>query len=246
MAKAIAPDADFSFINRIASRVRARHLPARPKREQLMGDELAQLGYDLMQSASELSGIKAAVQYRDGLLLLLLVHVPLRRKNFADLTIGRTLVHRQGQWFVTLTPDETKTHAHYEVSLAPDLVRWLEDYIARCRPLLEECCGRWQRPINGELFLSNHGSPLTQMALYDRVRKRTLAKFGIAINPHQFRDIAASTIASHAPAHVHAAAPLLGHASLQTTEKYYRIAKAQEGQRRYIDILQEIRSHAHG
>jgi integrase len=87
---------------------------------------------------------------------------------------------------------------------------------------------------------------MTQIALYDRVTERTRAAFGEAISPHRFRDILASTIASHAPEHIHAAAPLLGHASLRTTEKYYRIARAQEGQRRYVATIESIRSKAHG
>jgi integrase len=33
------------------------------------------------------------------------------------------------------------------------------------------------------------------------------------------------------------AAPLLGHRSFQTTEKYYRHAKAQAGHRLYIEAL---------
>jgi integrase len=87
---------------------------------------------------------------------------------------------------------------------------------------------------------------MTQIALYDRVTDRTRAAFGEAISPHRFRDILASTIASHAPEQIHAAAPLLGHASLRTTEKHYRIARAQEGQRRYVATIESIRRRAHG
>jgi len=87
---------------------------------------------------------------------------------------------------------------------------------------------------------------MTQMALYDRVTERTCIAFGEPISPHRFRDILASTIASHAPEHIHAATPLLGHASLRTTEKHYRIARAQEGQRRYVATLESIRRRAHG
>lgn len=51
MASLFAPERDWSFINRLASRIRARHKPAREKTRILMTDELAQLGYDLMHAA---------------------------------------------------------------------------------------------------------------------------------------------------------------------------------------------------
>ena len=87
---------------------------------------------------------------------------------------------------------------------------------------------------------------MTEIAIYDRVSRLTEAEFGESISPHRFRDMAASTIASHAPEFIHAAAPLLGHATLRTTEKYYRQAQAQEGQKRFVLALQEIRRKANG
>ena len=36
---------------------------------------------------------------------------------------------------------------------------------------------------------------MTEIALYDRIRARTKAAFGAAINPHLFRDAAATTMA---------------------------------------------------
>jgi integrase len=37
------------------------------------------------------------------------------------------------------------------------------------------------------------------------------------------------------------AAPLLGHRSFQTTEKYYRQAKAQHGHDRFIEAMSALR-----
>lgn len=244
-AAVLAPDLDTSFINRIASWIRAQHRPVREKHNRVMGDEVADLAYQLMAGAAGLKPVDAAVQYRDGLILLLLVHLPLRRKNFTALTLGESLVHREAQWFVCLTPAETKTRTWFEAPVDQRLASWLEDYLAIHRPVLLARHGRWHAPAGEHLWLSSHGSPMTEMALYDRVADRTRAAFGEVISPHRFRDMLASTIASHAPQHIHAAAPLLGHASLRTTEKYYRIARAHEGQKRYVETLQQIR-RAHG
>lgn len=242
----LAPDKEFSFINRIAAHVRSRHRPARPKTNSVMADEVATLAYDLMEKAGSKPATAGALQFRDGLTLLLLVHLPLRRKNFTALTLGKSIVFRQGQWFVTLTPEETKTHAHFEAALHPNLVPWLETYLAQHRPTLLACEGRWKADPGEQLWVSSHGSPSSGPAIYDRVTRLTKEAFGESISPHRFRDMAASTIASHAPEYIHAAAPLLGHATLRTTEKYYRQARAQEGQKRYISTLEDIRRKAHG
>jgi integrase/recombinase XerD len=39
------------------------------------------------------------------------------------------------------------------------------------------------------------------------------------------------------PANVRLAAPLLGHSTFTTTEKYYRQARAQEAHRAFVDVL---------
>ena len=82
---------------------------------------------------------------------------------------------------------------------------------------------------------------MTQMAIYDRVRARTKEHFGVAINPHLFRDAAATTMAIADPANVRLAAPLLGHRTFATTEKYYRQARAQEAHRAFVEALNEWR-----
>jgi integrase len=80
---------------------------------------------------------------------------------------------------------------------------------------------------------------MTQMAIYDRVRARTQDEFAAAINPHLFRDAAATTMAIADPANVCLAAPLLGHRSFATTERYYRQARAQEAHGAFVKVLKE-------
>ena len=51
------------------------------------------------------------------------------------------------------------------------------------------------------------------------------------INPHLFRDCAATTIAIEDPPHVRIASQLLGHRTFSTTEKYYNQARGLEASR---------------
>jgi integrase/recombinase XerD len=78
---------------------------------------------------------------------------------------------------------------------------------------------------------------MTEMAIYDRIRAHTQKAFGRAINPHLFRDAAATTLAIADPEHVRVAAPLLGHRTFMTTERYYQQAQAFDAHRAYINAL---------
>jgi integrase len=80
-------------------------------------------------------------------------------------------------------------------------------------------------------------SHMTQIAIYDRIRARTKEAFGVAINPHLFRDGAATTLAIADPEHVRAAAPLLGHRSFGTTERNYIQAKGLEAHRKFVAVV---------
>ncbi len=82
---------------------------------------------------------------------------------------------------------------------------------------------------------------MTEIAIYDTIRKRTKAAFGTAINPHLFRDEAATALAIHDPAHVRSAAPLLGHRRLSTTERYYQQAQSLEAQREFAKLVTRMR-----
>jgi integrase len=237
VAKVMGPNRQWSFINDLASKIRVRHRPARDKSNIRPSNELVDLGFKLMDSAKTLSGLGAAIVYRDGLLVASLALIPLRRRNLADLVLEQTLVRQGSNWTVAFGEQDTKTHSAFEIGLADVLQAPLEAYLETHRPLLMARSGRWTRPAGGALWVSKDGSPMTQMAIYDRIRARTKEHFGVAINPHLFRDAAATTLAIADPAHVRAAAPLLGHRTFATTERHYRQSRAMEAHRRYIDVL---------
>jgi integrase/recombinase XerD len=237
VAKVMDPNRDWSFVNRMASKVRARHRPARDKTNLRASNELVDLGFKLIREAKDLEGLDAAITHRDGLLIGFLALIPLRRRNLADLVLEKTLVREGAVWTVAFSEDDTKTDAPFEIG-APDVLRApLETYLDKHRPVLMGRSGRWSRAVEGALWVSKDGSPMTQMALYDRIRARTKEHFAVSINPHLFRDAAATTMAIADPANVRLAAPLLGHRTFATTEKYYRQAHAQAAHRAFVEAL---------
>jgi integrase len=80
------------------------------------------------------------------------------------------------------------------------------------------------------------------MSIYQQMTKRTKEEFGVSINPHLFRDIAATTIAMEDPKHVGIGTRVLNHKSAQTTEKYYQHAEQQNAHENFIRFVKSKRS----
>jgi integrase len=234
---------DWSWIYRMASSIRARHRPARPKRHRLVDiNQLLDLGLELMAEAENQSTrLRRFKAYRDGLLIALLASRPLRLRNLTGLALDRTLVRRGNQWWVQIPAAETKTKAPIELPwpeiLAPHLEAYLADHRAGIVALRGCCSG-----ASGEaLWLSMHGVPMTDNGIYIRIVARTREGLGRPINPHLFRDSAATSIAIREPVRVGVASRLLGHRSGSTTERYYNQARSIEASRLMQNHLLALR-----
>ena len=189
----------------------------------------------------KLTQLRAAIVFRDGLIIALLALRPLRRRNLSELTLGRDLLRTGEGWTILLPSSATKTHATLEYDW-PDLLHAaLETYLAVHRPILMARRGRWHETVRDRLWVSSDGSPFTAMGIYDRIIRLTRAAFGRSINPHLFRDAAATTAAIHDPVHVRAAAALLGHRTFATTERHYIQAQSLEAHRDFADKIACLR-----
>jgi integrase/recombinase XerD len=195
------------------------------------------LGLGLIDRSKLASGLSAAILHRDGVMIALLALIPLRRRNMAGLRLHKNLIEIDGVWIISFDASETKTHAAFEVGWPDELLAPLKSYLDVYRPLLASLPGRWSKPVDNFLWASSDGSPMTEMAIYDRIRKHTAEAFGVAINPHLFRDAAATTLAIADPQRVRVAAPLLGHRTFTTTERYYQQAKTFEAHRAYLNVI---------
>ncbi len=76
--------------------------------------------------------------------------------------------------------------------------------------------------------------------VYIAFTRITTELFGKPINPHLFRDCAATTLASHSLRGAMAAPGLLGHLSAKTTEKHYIHARQLEASRQINKLLARI------
>jgi integrase/recombinase XerD len=237
------PARDWSWIHRMYSQIRSRHRPARPKRHRLVPiGELFDLGIALMTGAErERTACARAVIYRDGLIVALLAARPLRLRNLEGLALDRTLVSRGNQWWIEFPASDTKTKEAIELPWPEPLVTPLETYLARHRSVLAQLRGGSMLSCNGALWISSHGLPMNRRTIYACIRARTLEGLGRAINPHLFRDCAATSIAIDDPGHVRIASRLLGHRTVSTTENYYNQARGIEASRLMQNALLSLR-----
>jgi integrase/recombinase XerD len=236
MAAIMDPAKEWSWIYRIASPIRARHKPARPKRPRLAHSrELLDLGLGLMAKADgEKTALHRFRTYRDGLLIAALSSRQLRLGNFTGLTLGKTLVRQGDGWLIQIPAAETKNKKDaIEMPWPEALIPHLETYLADHRAGIAALRGS---PSDG-LWLPMHGSPLTDNGIYICIVARTREGLGKAINPHLFRDAATTSIAVDDPEHIGIAPRLLGHRNELTTERYYNQARGIEAARRMQESI---------
>jgi integrase/recombinase XerD len=238
-----APELDWSWLRAIVARLRGRvgTAPQDRKRARLRsGQELLALGRRLMATAVTATGLsqrRRARRYRDGLMIALLAARPLRLANLVQLMLGRELVRRGEGWWLEIPGADTKTGAPLELPFPDELVPALEAYLSTWRPQL----ARPGRSTGcSALWLSNRGRGLSDQQAYSQIVAHTRAAFGQPVNPHLFRDTAATTLARDRPAQVRLAAPLLGHRSYATTERYYNLARDHQAATAWHDVLEKI------
>jgi integrase len=196
-----------------------------------------------MTSAKQESGWsrrRRAVHYRDGLMIALMAHRPLRLKNFASIVLGVNLVQQGREWWLQFPTSRMKAKRPYEVAFPAALVPELQHYMAIHRKVLLAGESGKPRPSSEGLWVSDVGTMLQQGALANRIQKHTKKAFGASLPPHWFRDAAATSVAVEDPRHVRDAHHVLGN-TLATTEKYYNQARSLEASRRHHAMLSALR-----
>jgi integrase len=234
--RALAPEGDWRWILRAASRLRANTVPAHDKRERLRPAEvLAAEGFRLMEEAETSQGLSAlgrALQHRDGLIVALLSFHTIRLRNLTELEIGCHILEA-GEHYILNVP-KTKSGQCHEVPLDPLLLAPLRRYLHQHRPVLLRQRGRWYAPPEHALWISKHGSRCSSDTFENVTRKR------VGISPHMFRSCGATTVAVEAPRSVDIIPAILTHSSSQPGERYYNLASSLEASRAHNGMLEEL------
>ena len=246
-ASALFPLRDWSWLRAMRSAVQRRSTPSRRKAGRIVSPAvLLDLGNTMMEEgqAGTASGpVPAARLYRDGLIIAFLALIPLRRGNLVSLEIGRQLTRSSGGWIVTIPGEEAKNHRPLVFTLPDALAAALDTYLAVHRPVL---LAPRQGGGTAGLWLGATGCPLSAIRVWRLVTGHTRQRLGVAVNPHLFRDCAATLLGDVDPANVLLAAPLLGHSDFRTTEGHYILAQTRGAFRTHHDHLESMRHAAQG
>lgn len=224
--RVIAPSVSTTFITRAAGRLASRATRRRCLAQSGQNiDDLLTLGYKLVaQAPNEPSALGRALTFRDGLLLLLLVHRPLRVRNLTSIEIGNHLIRTRQGYRLEFPAGQMKSNRAYSCQFPNSLVGFLEEY-TKCYRL--QLVGH--NPAVAALWPSIHGKPLAMEGVTAIVARRTLEEFGVAIRPHLFRHIVATAIAERLPAEAdELITSLLGHHEIITSERHYNHAKGEQ------------------
>lgn len=217
--KAMAPHSDWQWLAELCNALDRSAEPSRDKRsrmrpvQEIYMKSLEEL--DRLQGLG-LTGRNRLCAYRDSLMLAMLASRPLRRKNFVGLELGRHLVRDVQGWHLIIPGKEVKNGQTLEYDLVAGLEPYLETYLERVRPQMMGSAHQSSR-----LWISWGGSDCATQSIYNAIMKQTKRLLGVSINPHLFRDCAATSLSTVSPTAARAAAPLLGHRFFATTERYY-------------------------
>jgi integrase/recombinase XerD len=158
---------------------------------------------------------EAAGAYRDALQVALLSACPIRLGNLAMIVLDRHLLWTGDGFALRFTGAETKSRRPIAMPVPDCLTEPFNHYINVIRP---ELLGGQE---SDRLWITRYGAPMPPRAIHAAIARTTRRAFGQPINPHLFRDGAATHVALEDPEHVGIVSPLLGHVDPRTAERHY-------------------------
>ena len=241
--RVLAPKSDTSFLDSAISYLNRIKRPSRNKAIRIRSvSALVALGRSLMLEARARPIEHATAKvYRDGLMIALLAHNPIRLANFAGLELGNSLLTDKDQARIWIKAENSKSGRDIDQPIAPQLVPWLYEYLQNWRT---ELLRKGENKQTAAVWINNLGKRMQNETARAIIKARTAAAFGQPINPHLFRDCTATEIALHIPEQVGIIAPILGHSSPVTAERHYNQAKtfeAVEAMEKTINRVKSIR-----
>ena len=87
------------------------------------------------------------------------------------------------------------------------------------------------------LWLDRWGRPMSSRAIRRQIEARTEQAFGKRVWPHLFRHCAVTELVDSAPDEIGIAPDLLGHADLDTTQRYYVLAEGMTAHVRVQEVI---------
>lgn len=192
---------------------------------QLVGaSRIFDLGFAIMADARarELRGIRAAKEFRNGVLLAMAAALPQRARALSSLEFGRTLeltdgpaIHIRIPAHMLKLPEDRKSGEPFERTLSSEkLAAALHEYRAAYRPLFDDgAC----------LFPSMlaRNAAISEAQIGRLVGNMTEKALGVRVSIHRVRDNVATEASERLAGGARASSALLDHRKLGTTQRHY-------------------------
>ena len=234
----IRPDHDWRWLKDLTNRLDRWAMPSRDRRERALpaSDIFTRFLAELERRAGgPLEKRRDQLVFRDTLIVAILATCPVRLRNLAMMEIGKHLYQVGSEWHLHFEINETKTGQPVHLVIPAELAPFLALFLEKVRPTFPGAAG------GAHVWPACKGKPMAKETIYMRVMKRTYELFGMGLNPHAFRSIAATFLAESSPGDALYARPLLGHRQSQTTERYYIRASQIDAARTVSTALRQIR-----
>lgn len=240
--RSLTPEQDWGWLKQFRHLITSHAKRRLPKDKAFThASELLRVGEELIATAFASSDkIQDPFAFRDGLIILMLILVPVRITQFSLIQLDRHLVQKpQGEWLLHWGAEETKTRRAATHPLPKELVEVLQIYIDAVRPILMRRAAA--AATTKALWIGVSGQPISSQVLRKIINARTNAVLGYKVNPHAFRASAASSYAIDAPEYAREAPALLDHSNPRTTERYYLLGQRERHLLTAHDVLQKAR-----
>jgi len=237
-ARSFAPEEDWEWLYVLIAKLKLLRTPSRNKRARMQSPAIiANWAFSRLNELNEgwLKDTQEALAYRNILMVALLALCPIRLRNLVMIRIGKHLSKIEDRYKLDFEPSEVKTDRYLTHFLPTELTTYIDAWLEIWRPILLE------DPTIDALWIGIRGAPMRSRGVYGCVAATTEAAFGTSINPHLFRDIAASWVVDMTPENVGIASSLLGHINPATTEDHYIQANQAVAGARYRYSISTLR-----
>ena len=178
-----------------------------------------------------------AVMFRNGLMIIMETHIPMRRANFAGLLIGRNIWRQHTRYYVEIDARYMKNGQVLECQFPASLTTDIDFYLQEVRPALRTGLSGLD---GGAFWIGRRGESMKAEGLSVRVRELTRKHLGVPLALHSFRHSVATDIALLVPENVGIIKSVLGHSS-PLSAQHYNLASGFDAATKYQTLLDELR-----
>lgn len=203
-------------------------------------ERLVNLPESMMRPLTRLPnpGYNDAVRAQSALAIAIELVAPMRAKNLAGLRLDRHLIRSRPEpgavMHLVIPPGEVKNKNPLEFELPRDVVRLLELYLKKFRPLLVTDGSSY-------LFPARKGGAKTPAQLAEQIKRDIKTGAGLTVNAHLFRHLCAYLYLKAHPGEYETVRLLLGHTSLAITVRAYCGLERSDAVRRYDSLIDAYR-----